>query len=137
MKDLVAGEPAPKFTPPPVPVSSLTPAADLSAKPFDEIYREAKLPASPCNVDELAKLLENPTIANQPLNVKIIAVNLTLSAKGINAEVPVADAVRRDRALDAYQAMLAERARLTENRNNTKVQQISQEVERLGAAVSV
>src|SRR5581483_9511920 len=129
VKDLVAGEPAPRFPPPPAPAPSSAPAADLAAKPFDEIYREAKLPASPCNVDELAKLFENPTISSQPLNVKVIAVNLTLSAKGINAEVPVADAVRRDRALDAYQAMLAERALMTEKRNSAKVQQISQEVE--------
>lgn len=128
--DLVASEPAPKFTPPPaVTTASGKPAADLAAKPFDEIYREAGVPASPCSVDELAKLLDNPTIASQPVNVKVVAVNLALSAKGITAEIPVADAVRRDRALDAYQAMLSERAVATEQRSQARIQQISQEVE--------
>jgi hypothetical protein len=128
--DLVPSEPAPKFTPPPATTTAPgKPAADLAAKPFDEIYREAGVPASQCSVDELAKLLDNPTIASQPINVKVVAVNLALSAKGITAEVPVADAVRRDRALDAYQAMLSERAVATEQRSQTRIQQLSQEVE--------
>lgn len=120
--DLVAGEPAPKF--------DLTKTdADLSSKPFDEIYREAGITGSPCSVDELATLMENPAVANQPLSVKIIAVNLALSAKGINHEAPVADAVRRDRALDAFQAMLDERASDAEQRNLAKIQQLTVETE--------
>ena len=120
--DLVAGEPAPKFKPP-------AEGANLAQQPFEEIYRVAGIGDSPCSVDELAKLMENPAVASQPLNVKIIAVNLALSAKGVSHEVPIADAVRRDRALDAYQAMLDERARATEQRNSLQVQQITQEVE--------
>ena len=120
--DLVAGEPAPKFTPPQT-------DADLSSKPFDEIYREAGITGSPCSVDELAKLMENPTVASQPLSVKIIAVNLALSAKGINHEAPIADAMRRDRALDAFQAMLDERSGDAEQRNLAKIQQLTQETE--------
>ncbi len=59
--DLVAGEPAPKFTHPQT-------SADLSSKPFDEIYREAGITGSPCSVDELATLMENPAVASQPLS---------------------------------------------------------------------
>lgn len=124
--DLVANDPAPKFAP--QPTASAT-GSDPAARPFDEIYRMASLPASPCSVDDLATLLENPTIASQPMNVKVVAVNLALSAKNLTIEAPVTDAVRRDRALDAYQAMLNERAAQTEQRNNARVQQISQEVE--------
>ena len=125
VQDLVAGEPAPKFAPP----TPNAKAENLADKPFDEIYRAANLPLTPCTIDDLAQLLENPTIAQQPENVKVIAVTLTLSAKGITAEVPVADAVRRDRTLDAYQAMLAERVVTTEERNASHIQKISQEVE--------
>jgi hypothetical protein len=121
--DLVAGEPAPKFTPP------KTDAADPSDKPFEEIYREAGITDSSCSVDELATLMENPAVANQPLSVKVIAVNLALSAKGIGHDVPIADAVRRDRALDAYQTMLVERARATEQRNAARIQQLTKETE--------
>jgi len=120
--DLVAGEPAPKFTHPQT-------SADLSSKPFDEIYREAGITGSPCSVDELATLMENPAVASQPLSVKIIAVNLALSAKGVNHEAPIADAVRRDRALDAFQAMLDERAGDAEQRNLAKIQQLTLETE--------
>src|SRR5262245_22936527 len=121
--DLVAGEPAPKFA------SPAGAGQDLSSKSFDEIYRQAGIPSAPCSVDELAGLLESPTVANQPVSVKVIAVNLALSAKGITAAVPISDAIRRDRALDAYQAMLEERARTTEERNAAKVQQLTREVE--------
>ncbi|HKQ75563.1 MAG TPA: hypothetical protein VJ810_17835 [Blastocatellia bacterium] len=120
--DLVAGEPAPKFAPPKT-------DADLSTKPFDEIYKEAGVTGSPCSVDELATLMENPAVANQPLSVKIIAVNLALSAKGIGHDAPIADAVRRDRALDAFQAMLNDRAHAAEQRNLARIQQLTQETE--------
>lgn len=121
--DLIGEEPAPTFS---APEAQAGMAAD---KPFDEIYKEAGIADSPCSVDELTKLLENPAVANQPMSVKIIAVNLTLSAKGIGPDVPIADAVRRDRALDAYQQMLNRRADSTEQSNTKKVQQLTQEVE--------
>ncbi|MBS1810017.1 MAG: hypothetical protein JST84_17785 [Acidobacteria bacterium] len=127
--DLVADEPAPKFAPPSTTASAAPTGTDLADKSFEDIYREANLPPSPCSVDELGKLLENPTIANQPMSIKVVAVNLTLSAKGISAEVPIADALRRDRAMDAYQAMLAERVVATNDRNTAKIQQITKEVE--------
>jgi len=127
VKDLVAGEEHPTFD---VPDDAAGAAAgDLSRKAFEEIYTEAGVADSPCSVEELAKLLENPAISNQPMSVKIVAVNLTLSAKGVGVDVPVADAVRRDRALDAYQSMLAERARATEERNAELIQQLTREAE--------
>jgi hypothetical protein len=122
VSDLVAGEPKPKFDIPQT-------AADPSSKPFDEIYREAGISGSPCSVDELATLMENPAVANQPLSVKIIAVNLALSARGISYEAPIADAVRRDRALDAFQATLDKRASDAEQRNHAKIQQLTLETE--------
>lgn len=121
--DLVAGEASPQFKAP------ADATADLATRPFEQIYNEARIPDSPCTVDELAKLLENPTVADQPLNVKVVAVSLTLSAKGIGPDVPIADAVRRDRALDGYQQMLDQHAATAEQRNAAKIQQITQETE--------
>ena len=63
------------------------------------------------------------------MSVKVIAVNLTLSAKGISIDVPISDAVRRDRALDGYQKMLAEHASSTEQDNTAKIQKLSRETE--------
>ena len=123
VSELVPPEPAPKFTPAPASNSN------LADKSFNEIYREANLPISPCSVDELANLLSNPTIAAQPLNIKVVAVSLTLSSKGLTLEAPVTDAVRRDRILDAYQAMLSERVTATEQANAQRIENISKEVE--------
>jgi hypothetical protein len=125
--DLIANEPPPKIAP--LAVQPSAAGVNLAEEPFEEIYKAAGVPTSPCGVDDLAKLLENPTIANQPMAVKVVAVNLTLSAKNLTPEEPIADALRRDRALDAYQAMLAERVVTIEQRNAAKIQQISQEVE--------
>lgn len=122
--DLVAEEPMPTIKTPPA-----KPGEDLSQRDFAQIYKDASIGNSPCSVDELAQLMENPAVANQPLSVKIIAVNLALSAKNVGIDVPIADAMRRDRALDAYQKMLSDRAGSIEQRNTEKVQLISKEVE--------
>lgn len=122
--DLVAGEQPPTFE-----RLDTEAGGDLSAKSLEEIYMEAGLGDSQCSVDELAKLLENPALANHPMSVKVVAVNLALSAKGVGVAVPIADAVRRDRALDAFQAMLDERARATEERNAAGIEQLTREAE--------
>ncbi len=122
--DLVADEPAPTFKAPPAKQGE-----DLAQRDFAQIYKDANIGNSPCSVDELAHLMENPAVANQPLSVKIIAVNLALSAKNVGLDVPIADAMRRDRALDGYQKMLSDRAASVEQRNTEKVQLISKEVE--------
>lgn len=119
--DLVAGEPRPTF--------NAEASGDLAAKSLEEIYLEAGLGDSRCSVDELAKLLENPSLTSHPMSVKVVAVNLALSAKGVGMDVPIADAVRRDRALDAYQAMLDERARAAEQRNSAEIEQLTREAE--------
>jgi hypothetical protein len=122
--DLVAGEKPPTFEQ----FDSAT-AGDFGAKSLEEIYLEAGLEDSQCSVDELAKLLENPALTNHPMSIKVVAVNLALSAKGVGPDVPIADAVRRDRALDAYQAMLNERARAAEERNTAEIQRLTKEAE--------
>jgi hypothetical protein len=122
--DLVAGEKPPTFE-----QFDAEGGGDLAAKPLEEIYVEAGLGDSQCSVDELAKLLENPALNNHPMSIKVVAVNLALSAKGVGTEVPIADAVRRDRALDAYQEMLDERAHAAEERNSAEIQQLTREAE--------
>src|SRR5687768_149012 len=122
--DLVAGEKPPTFE-----RLADESGGDLAAKSLEEIYAEAGLGDAQCSVDELAGLLSNPSLAGHPLSVKVVAVNLALSAKGVGLDVPIADAVRRDRALDAFQAMLDERARAAEERNAARIQQLTQEAE--------
>ena len=122
--DLVAGEKPPTFE-----QFGSAEGGDLAAKSLEEIYMEAGLGDSQCSVDELAKLMENPALTNHPMSIKVVAVNLALSAKGVGTDVPIADAVRRDRALDAYQKMLDERARAAEESNGAKIQRLTREAE--------
>jgi hypothetical protein len=122
--ELVSDEPAPKFDRPKV--SSVE---DRASIPFTEIYREAGINASKSNIDELADLLQNPTIANQPMTVKVMAVSLALTAKGGKIDEYIADAVRKDRALDAYQLMLNEHASEVETRTKSEIERIQKEVE--------
>ena len=102
-------------------IATLLPAMAQAADPATSgfqpatvVYKNARVTLAPGQVVEKTHLLlKNGRIA------------------AIGPDVPIADAVRRDRALDAFQAMLDERARATEQRNSAQVQQIAQEVEEL------
>lgn len=120
--DLVTNEPLPQFTPP------KATQVPLSEKPFEDIYREAGIKPSP-SVDHLLELMNSPTVQNQPMAVKVVAVNLALSAKSEKVDDYIADAVRKDRALDAYQKMLSQRARDMEEKTKKEIERIQKEVE--------
>ncbi len=120
--DLVANEPLPQFIPP------KATQIPLSEKPFEDIYREAGINSS-VSVDHLLELMNSPTVQNQPMAVKVVAVNLALSAKGEKIDDYIADAVRKDRAIDAYQKMLSQRARDIEEKTKKEIERIQKEVE--------
>lgn len=122
VSDLVVDEPLPQFSPP------KTTQTPLSEKPFEEIYREAGIKKER-SVDHLLELMNSPTVQNQPMAVKVVAVNLALSAKGEKIDDYIADAVRKDRALDAYQKMLSQRAREVEEKTKKDIERIQKEVE--------
>lgn len=125
VSDLVANEPPLKFNPP-----AFTPQQeDLSAKQFEDIYHEAGILKNKGSVDELLELMQSPTVANQPLSIKVIAVNLALGAKGVKIDDYIADAVRKDQALDAYQLMLNERSSKIEEKTKTDIERIQKDVE--------
>jgi hypothetical protein len=123
VEDLVVNEPPPNFAA----KGDLT--EDLSIKAFEDIYREAKIAKTITSVDELIQLMESPMVKNQPLSVKIVAVNLALSAKNTVIDDYIADAVRKDRALDAYQAMLNLRAADVENSAKAEIDRLQKEIE--------
>jgi hypothetical protein len=125
VSDLVSDEPPPKFNAPVM----LDQAEDLSSKTFEEIYLQAGIVNNQRSVDEIITLMQSPTVANQPLSVKVVAVNLALMAKGTKIDDYIADAVRKDRALDAYQLMLNERSREVEEKTKTGIEKIQKEVE--------
>jgi hypothetical protein len=122
VEDVSAAEPAPEFAAPE------DNAGDLSNKDFAEIYSAAGIDESDFTADKLAALLEDPTLKDQPMTTKTLVVKMALKAQNVSPETPVTDAVRRDRALDAYQKMLNLRAADADSNNMQLIQQINEEV---------
>jgi hypothetical protein len=121
VSEMASSEPAPEFT---------VDSDDMSGKGFTEIYAEAGVDESTFTVDKLLTLLQDPTLKDQPLATKTLVVKMALKAQNVTPEVPVNDAVKRDRALDAYQKMLNSRASQTETNNSQQIQQINEEVKK-------
>ena len=84
----------PKFT---APVSA--------AAGFDEIYKAAEIPDPPhgYSIMKIAEMLQSERIRSLPAEVKKNSILLALDAAGVKIEDVIADAVKRDRALDAYE----------------------------------
>jgi hypothetical protein len=120
--DVAAHEPEPDFS------AVAASHGDLSTKDFAEIYAEAGIDESDFTVDKLAALLDDPTLKDQPMSTKTLVLKMALKAQNVSPETPVTDAVRRDRATDAYQKMLNQRASETETQNSAAIQQINEEV---------
>lgn len=123
VEEMAANEPAPEFE-----IDEAAFGDDLSKKTFEEIYSAAGIDETVFTVDKLAILLDDPTLKDQPLSTKTLVLKMALKAQNVTPEIPVTDAVRRDRASDAYQKMLNLRAREAEQTNNVRVQQINEEV---------
>lgn len=122
IEDVAMEEPAPDFS------DVAASGDDLSGKGFGEIYAEAGIDEAEFTVDKLAALLQDPTLKDQPMSTKTLVLKMALKAQNVSPETPVTDAVRRDRALDAYQKMLNSRATEAEQRNNAAIQHINEEV---------
>lgn len=117
--EIAESEPTPEF--------SLS-GDDMSGKNFADIYAEAGVDESAFTVDKLNELLQDATLKDQPMSTKALVVKMALKAQNVTPDVPVTDAVKRDRALDAYQKMLNDRAQQTEANNSQMIQQINEEV---------
>jgi len=125
IEEVAASEPAPDFS------HAAASADDISNKSFAEIYAEAGISEADFTVDKLADLLNDPTLKDQPMSTKTLVLKMALKAQNVQPETPVTDAVRRDRATDAYQKMLNQRAAETETNNNALIQNINEEVKAL------
>lgn len=119
--EMAESEPLPEFE---------ATADDMSGKSFADIYTEAGVDESAFTVDRLNELLQDATLKDQPLSTKALVVKMALKAQNVTPDVPVNDAVKRDRALDAYQKMLNDRAAQTEANNSQTIQQINEEVKK-------
>lgn len=102
------------------------PPAALTGRPLDlsEIYSAAEIttPAHGYTVLKVAEMLQSPHIKDMPAEVRRSSVLVALDAAGVKVQQIVEDAVRRDKALDAFERIQQkaaedfEAAKLEENR---------------------
>jgi hypothetical protein len=76
-----------------------------AAAGFDEIYRAAEIqpPAHGYTITKVTEMLQSERIRTLPAEVKKNSVLLALDAAGVKIEEIIADAVKRDRALDGFE----------------------------------
>ncbi len=102
------------------------PTAGAPAKlmTFPEIYSAAEIstPAHGYTVLKVAEMLQSPHIKDLPSEVRRSSVLVALDAAGVKVTTVVEDAIRRDKALDAFERVQQkvvddfETAKLEENR---------------------
>lgn len=107
---------------------------DPSLISFNGVYEQAGVSSSTCTIDELASLLQDPKIATQPTAIKAQMVEFALSAKGVDLQTPIQDAIAKDKALDAYQSTLQNIAKDTESTNEAKIAEMTKEIQDFIAA---
>lgn len=117
----------PSPPPPPEPTSSALPAA----AGFAEVYSEAgiELAAHGYGIDKVGEMLENKRLATLTREVKATAVLTALEAADVSLTDILQDAVRRDRALDTFEAIKRKELDVTKAENQGRVSAIQQEIE--------
>jgi hypothetical protein len=99
-----------------------TPVNDPTS--FAEIYQAAEIavPAHGYTILKVAGMLQSERLQGLPQEVKRSSILVALDAGGVKIEDIIQDAVRRDRALDSFETVLAksrasvEAAKIDENR---------------------
>jgi hypothetical protein len=125
----------------PVRVADIAPDADPEKMPpapvgtpadFGEIYESAQLssPAHGYTVLKVAEMLQSEHIHSLPRDVKQRSILVALDAAGVKVTDIIEDAVRRDRALDAYERVLVKHLEDVERQTAQENQRIEDEVNR-------
>jgi hypothetical protein len=98
---------------------------------FGAVYQEAgiELPLHGYGIDKVAEMLENKRLASLSREVKATAILAALEAAGVAVKDVLQDAVRRDSALDAFEAAKEQESRDLKGRNDARVQEIKDEIE--------
>src|SRR5438093_1797412 len=115
--------------PPPRAARSGVPA---TVEDFAAVYQEAgiELPAHGYGVDKVGEMLESKRLAPLGKEVKATAVLAALEAAQVSVRDVIQDAVRRDGALDAFEAAKEREVQELRERSDARVKTIKEEIER-------
>jgi hypothetical protein len=98
---------------------------------FAAVYTEAaiELPPHGYGIDKVAEMLENKRLANLSREVKATAVMAAIEAAGVPLRDVLQDAVKRDKALDAFEAAKGREIQELHARTETRIQEIEAEIQ--------
>jgi hypothetical protein len=117
-------------SPPPPPHRS---EVAMQVEDFGAVYDEAgvAIPDHGYGVDKVAEMLQGKRLSQLSREVRATAVLAALEAAQVDVKDVIADAVRRDRALDAFEAAKERELRELREANDTRVRALRQEMEAL------
>lgn len=100
---------------------------------FEEIYRAAEIqpPDHGYTIMKIAEMLQSERIRSLPVDVKRNSILLALDAAGVKIEQVIEDAVKRDRALDAFERVQQRALDELEARKEKENNAIQAELDRL------
>lgn len=98
---------------------------------FGAVYAEAgiELPLHGYGIDKVAEMLEGKRLATLTREVKATAVMAAIEAAGVPLRDVIQDAVRRDKALDAFEAAKGREIQELHARTETRTEQIKAEID--------
>jgi regulator of extracellular matrix RemA (YlzA/DUF370 family) len=114
---------------PPKTVARSAVAADVAD--FGAVYEEAgiELPLHGYGIDKVAEMLESKRLATLQREVKATAVLAALEAASVPIRDVIEDAVKRDKALDAFEAAKGREAQELRGKSEVRLQAIRGEIE--------
>jgi hypothetical protein len=98
---------------------------------FGAVYAEAglELPLHGYGIDKVAEMLESKRLGTLSREVKATAVMAALEAAGVPLRDVIQDAVRRDKALDAFEAAKGREIQELHARTETRLEEIRAEID--------
>jgi hypothetical protein len=98
---------------------------------FGAVFAEAgiELPLHGYGIDKVAEMLESKRLATLGREVKATAVMAALEAAGVPLRDVIQDAVKRDKALDAFEAAKGREIQELHARTETRIEQIKSEID--------
>jgi hypothetical protein len=105
---------------------------------FSAVYSEAgiALPGHGYGIDKVGEMLQNKRFATLGREAKATAVLVALEAAGVSIKDVIEDAVKRDKALDAFEATKEQETRELQKQNQGRIADLNRELEALIAKIN-
>ena len=129
----IAVEEIENASPPPPPPPAARSEVAMEVEDFGAVYAEAgvTIPDHGYGVDKVAEMLQGKRLSQLSREVRATAVLAALEAAQVDVTDVIADAVRRDKALDAFEAAKERELHELRSTNEGRVRELRKEMEAL------